>query len=95
MCQYARTQDLIQVDKDLRDLIRNDKDKDSFRYIDERLYKEVKGKYLAPFVASSFRDRFISYYHDEYGHFSSGSMLGVCQARGWWRSMEKDITRYA
>ena len=95
MCQYARTQDLMQVDKDLRDLIRNDKDKDSFRYIDERLYKEVEGKYLAPFVASPFRDRFISYYHDEYGHFSGGSMLGVCRARGWWRSMEKDITRYA
>ena len=83
MCQYARTQDLIRVDKDLRDLIRNDKDKDSFRYIDERLYKEVEGKYLAPFVASPFRDRFISYYHDEYGHFSGGSMLGVCRARGW------------
>ena len=95
MCQYAKTQDLTQVDKDLRDLIQDDKDKDSFRYVDERLYREIEGKYLAPFVASPFRDRFISYYHDEYGHFSGGSMLGVCRARGWWKSMEKDITRYA
>ena len=95
MCQYAQHQAIEKVDLDLQALVLAEKDRDLFRYLDERLYREIEGKYLAPFIAQSFRDRFIEYYHEEYGHFSGRAMLGVCQARGWWEGMEKDITEFA
>ncbi|KAK5312821.1 hypothetical protein LTR93_011169 [Exophiala xenobiotica] len=59
-----------------------------------RLYRKVD-KNPVRYIAKAFRRDFIESYHKHYGHYSASSRQGTVRYRGWWKSMQKDISQFA
>jgi hypothetical protein len=55
-----------------------DPDKDAYSLDGEKLCRKVDGM-LVPYVPEAVRKDFVSYYHREYGHFSTLALNGVCR----------------
>jgi hypothetical protein len=69
-------------------------DLDQYMAEDGRLFRKV-GDHLAPFDPTAFRQDFIEYYHNHYGHYSAPALEGVIKVRGWWPTMRKDVLNFA
>ena len=76
------------------DILRKVPDIDKFVTEDGRLLRKVD-QYFVPYISTMLRKDFVDYYHRHYGHFSAPALNGVIKFRGWWPTMQKDVTTFA
>jgi transposase InsO family protein len=94
MILHLRGETALITDEQIRREVETRDDLDKFATEHDMLFRIID-KARVPYIVPGFRRDFIAYYHEHYGHFSAGAMMGVCKSRGWWPTMAKDITAFA
>ena len=58
------------------------------------IHRKIREGVTAPYIEFEFRGDLMQKLHNQYGHLSYDTLIGIFETRAWWPTMEKDIRTF-